>query len=240
MLGLLRASHPTFAELKTPRLLELFTLLALHPRGLSSDDLYDKLFADKPATPDKRAAVMKARATDLRKVLGNGDPVIGRRFLPISPASGEQIYRLTDVTVDASQFLLLLDSSAKQDDTTAAATLTVALELVYGEIGKGELARYAWSTAIVQHLVVAVTRAGQRLASIALAAGDPARADWAATQTRLAVPYDQTVIPLAVAARTALGDRHGVRQLRNELDDTHDGDLTPEVKEAFARSSAAS
>ena len=240
VLGLLRASHPTFAELKTPRLLELFTLLALHPRGLSSDDLYDRLFADKPATPDKRAAVMKARATDLRKVLGNGDPVIGRRFLPISPASGEQIYRLTDVTVDASKFLELLDSSAKQHDTTATATLTVALELVYGEIGKGELARYAWSTAIVQHLVVAVTRAGQRLASIALAAGDPARADWAATQTRLAVPYDQTVIPLAVAARTALGDRHGVRQLRDELDDTHDGDLTPEVKEAFARSSAAS
>jgi LysM domain len=240
VLGLLRASHPTFTELKTPRLLELFTLLALHPCGLSSDDLYDKVFPDKPATPDKRAATMKARATDLRKVLGNGDPIIGRRFLPLSPASGEQLYRLTDVTVDAAQFVQLLDTSAKQDDTTTAATLTVALELVYGEIGKGDLARYAWSTAIVQQLVVAVTRAGQRLATIAMAAGDPARADWAATQTRLAVPYDQSVIPLAIAARTALGDRRGVRQLRDELDDTHDGDLTPEVRAAFDQSSAAS
>jgi hypothetical protein len=240
VLGLLQASHPTFTELKTPRLLELFTLLALHPRGLSADDLYDKVFPDKPATPDKRAAAMKARATDLRKMLGDGDPIVGRRFLPLSPASGDQNYRLTDVTVDASEFVQLLDTSAKQDDTTAAATLTVALELVYGEIGKGDLARYAWSTAIVQQLVVAVTRAGQRLATIALAAGDPVRADWAATQTRLAVPYDQSVIPLAIAARTALGDRRGVRQLRDELDDTHDGDLTPEVRAAFDRSSAAS
>jgi hypothetical protein len=240
ILGLLRISHPTFGELAAPRVRELFTLLALHSRGLTGDDIYDRLFSDKAVDTEKKKATVKARGSDLRKVLGNGDVIAGRLNFPTTATTGSELYRLDDVNVDANTFLTLLNTADTQDDPTASVTLTAALELVYGEIGKGELSNYAWSTTIVQQLVVAVTRAGERLATIALAAGDAVLADWAATQTRLAVPFDQTVVPIAIAARTALGDRHGVRRLHEELSDTHDGQFTPEVQAAFARSLQAS
>ena len=172
--------------------------------------------------------------SELRKLLGGGDTIAGRTHLPLTSTAGSDRYRLDAIDVDAARFRQLVDRR-----TDELADLTAALELIEGEIGLGEISWFPWATRTVHDLHALVVDAGRRLAAAAIAAGEPTLADWAATQTRLGVPFDQSVVPLAIQARSLLGDRIAVRRLRDEIVDTHNGDLASDVKAAFDDALAA-
>ena len=113
------------------------------------------------------------------------------------------------------------------------------MELIDDEIGGNELAWFPWAPSAVHEIHASVVETGRRLGAAAMAAGQPDLADWAATQTRLAVPFDQSVVPIAIRARSLLGDRVGVRRLRDELVNTHNGELATDVRAAFDDALAA-
>ena len=116
--------------------------------------------------------------------------------------------------------------------------LTSALELIGGEIGADELARWPWASRTIHKLQADIVDASVTLGRLALEHDEPALAEWAATQTRLGVPFDQQAVTVAVDAKTALGDRVGIRRLHDELIDLHDGDLEPDVQAAFTHALA--
>ena len=61
------SSHRRHGDLPGGRARQLLTLLALHPNGLSGEDIYDALVPDKVADPDSKRSYVKARMTELRK-----------------------------------------------------------------------------------------------------------------------------------------------------------------------------
>jgi hypothetical protein len=238
LLGPLRIVHPDHGDLaRTRSSRQLCTLLALHPTGLEGPDLHDLVHPDLVRDLDAKRAWAKTGVSELRKALGGGDTIAGRNHLPITSTAGNTPYRLRLVDVDVSRFrqLIRIDELDHLDAITA---LTDAMQLVAGDVRAGDLCHWAWSAGIIHELEALIVHTGRALAERALAAGQPALADWSATQTRLGVPYDQAVVPLLVAARTQLGDRSGIRRLREELIDTHDGDLAVDVQAAFARALA--
>ena len=172
--------------------------------------------------------------TELRKLLGGGDTITGRNHLPLTSTAGRDRYHVELVDVDAARFRRLA-----AHPTNLLDDLTAAMELIDGVVGDGEVSWFPWTPRLVHDLHALIVDTGRRLADAAISAGRPTLADWAATQTRLAVPFDQSVVPFAIRARSLLGDRVGVRRLRDEIVDTHDGDLANDVRAAFDDALAA-
>jgi hypothetical protein len=234
LLGPLTIHHQLHGDLTGGRTRQLLILLALHPQGVSAEDIYDALVPDRVADPDTKRRYVKARMTELRKALGGGDTIAGRSHLPLTSTAGTDRYRVDNVDVDAERFRRL--AQHPDDDLDA---LTAAMELIDGPVGDGEISWFPWASHLGHELHALIVDTGQRLAASAIAAGQPTLADWAATQTRLGVRFDQSVVPLAIRARSLLGDRVGVRRLRDEIVDTHNGELAADVKAAFDEALAA-
>jgi hypothetical protein len=232
LMGPLRIRHRNHGELQPERRRQLLTLLALHPNGLTGEEIYDAVVPDKVADSDTKRRYAKARISELRKALGDGDTVAGRNYLPLTSHAGNDRYRVENVELDLVRFRHLVSQ-------TDAVSLTAAMELIDGEIGGDELAWFPWAPSTVHEIHALVVETGRRLGAAAMTDGRPDLADWVATQTRLAVPFDQSVVPIAIKARSLLGDRVGVRRLRDELDDTHNGELANDVRAAFDDALAA-
>lgn len=216
---------------------ELFTLLALNPGGLATEQTVRHMWPDRADDPDQTDDVrntLKTRLTDLRRALGVGDTLAGRHHLPVTPSHGHGRIRLLDIDIDAHHLLTHLDTArTTTNPAEQIAALTAALELIDGEIGAGEISTYPWSTCTINHLHVQVADAAITLGELALTAGNPRLADWATSQARLANPYDQRPMRLALTARTALGDRLGLQRLHLEYLDAFDDDIDPTLDTAF-------
>lgn len=244
-LGPLEIVHTNGTHLKNMR--ELFTLLSMHPAGLTAAEINDKLEQSKDPTAHKCAAGgsegsvtpgaskkasegRRARYSDLRKALGQGDALAGRTYLPMhSKARG---YHVEGIRVDSVRFVKCLEAAEGAVGQDKVNWLVGALQLVRGQINTGELTKYAWATRILSPLEACIVDAGIELAQLAADSGNWTVADWAANQVRVANPYDQRGLPIQVQARQALGDEVGIRRLHDEAIDTVD-ELEPDVHDVF-------
>lgn len=241
-LGPLEIVHTNGTHLKNMR--ELFTLLSMHPAGLTAAEINDKLEQSKDPTahkcaiegsdaPDaskKATEGRRARFSDLRKALGQGDALAGRTYLPMhSKARG---YHVEGIRVDSVRFVKCLEAAKDAVGQDKVNWLVGALQLVRGQINTGELTKYAWATRILSPLEACIVDAGIELAQLAADSGNWTVADWAANQVRVANPYDQRGLPIQVQARKALGDEVGIRRLHDEAIDTVD-ELEPDVHDVF-------
>ncbi len=244
-LGPLEIAHTNGTHLKNMR--ELFTLLSMHPAGLTAAEVNDKLEQSKDPTAHKCAAGgsegsvppdaskkasegRRARYSDLRKALGQGDALAGRAYLPMhSKARG---YHVEGIRVDSVRFVRCLEAAKDAVGQDKVNWLVGALQLVRGQINTGELTKYAWATRILSPLEACIVDAGIELAKLAADSGNWTVADWAANQVRVANPYDQRGLPIQVQARQALGDEVGIRRLHDEAIDTVD-ELEPDVHDVF-------
>lgn len=247
-LGPLEIVHTDGTHLKNMR--ELFTLLAMHPAGLTASEINDKLDQSKEPTKNDHSADSvdqadtdhsdngaknsaegrRARFSDLRKALGQGDALAGRSFLPMhSKARG---YHVEGIRVDSVRLATCLEAARDAVGQDKINWLVGALQLVRGQINTGELTKYAWASRILSPLEACIVDAGIELAQLAADTGNWAVADWAASQVRVANPYDQRGLPIQVRARQALGDEVGIRRLHDEAIDTVD-ELEPDVHEVF-------
>ncbi len=247
-LGPLEIVHTDGTHLKNMR--ELFTLLAMHPAGLTASQINDKLDQSKDPTNNDHSADSvdqadtdlsdngsknsaegrRARFSDLRKALGQGDALAGRAFLPMhSKARG---YHVEGIRVDSVRLATCLEAARDAVGQDKINWLVGALQLVRGQINTGELTKYAWASRILSPLEACIVDAGIELAQLAADTGNWAVADWAANQVRVANPYDQRGLPIQVQARQALGDEVGIRRLHDEAIDTVN-ELEPDVHEVF-------
>lgn len=188
---------------------------------------------DKVADVDAKRQWAKTRISELRKALGAGDTLAGRHWLPTTATTGNDRYRLVEIHVDMHHFIRHIDAARETDGAEAIEELSHAMSLIAGEVGAGELNTRAWTTRTIHHLQALIVCTAAELARRALDAGDAWLADWTASQARLAVPYDQALIPHAVRAKVILGDRLGLRRLREEVLDLHGDDLRSDVMEAL-------
>jgi hypothetical protein len=235
LLGPLRVVDDAGVEMPAGLHRQLMALLAVSPWdltsstspiGLTSEEVIAQVWADKGDYPG-----LVPRLSELRKMLGHGETLVGRHFFPVGSRGGR--HRLSHVQVDALQFRSLLHEARRTEGQDQMALLTASLELVDGEIGAGAMSHFAWSTRIIHDLEVAVLEAGLQLGEAAIDAGQYPLARWAASQVRLAVPHDQRPVRVAVQACAAMGDMIGVRRLRDELLDSLDSEMDPDVDAAF-------
>lgn len=246
-LGPLEIVHTNGTHLRKMR--ELFALLAMHPAGLTALEVDDKLAQSQDPTTltpsedtatgdtaaaDDSASSMSAsgrrRFSDLRKALGQGDTIAGREYLPMhSKARG---YHVEGIRVDSVRFVKCLEAAREASGHDKINWLVGALQLVRGQINTGEFTKYGWASRILSPLEASIVDVGIELAQLAADSGNWAVADWAASQVRVANPYDQRGLPIQVQARQALGDEVGIRRLHDEAIDTVD-ELEPDVNEVF-------
>ena len=212
----------------------------MHPAGLTALEVAEKLNQSKdpnkpdqdetPTTRQRRLQDDYARFSDLRKALGQGDALTGRSYLPMhSKARG---YHVEGIRVDSVRFVKCLEAASNAVGQDKINWLVGALQLVRGQINTGELTKYAWASRILSPLEAGIVDAGIELAQLAAESGNWTVADWAASQVRVANPYDHRGLPIQVQARQALGDEVGIRRLHDEAIDTVD-ELEPDVHEVF-------
>lgn len=223
ILGPLEIVHRDGTHLNGPKVRELATLLAMHPCGVPSAEL-------KRMLGKTEESGMSTRISELRKLLGQGDTVAGRTYLPANRSA--RGYYLEGVRVDSVRLARCLDQARQSDGQDKVNWLVGALELVRGQIGIGELTSFRWAGHLMTTLEASIVEAGVELAGLAAEHDNWTMVDWAANQIRLANPYEQRVIPLQIEARRALGDEVGIRRLHDEaLDDVDE--FEPDVQAAF-------
>ena len=222
VLGPLEIVHRDGTHLNGPKVRELATLLAMHPAGVPSSELKTML--------GNESAAMTTRISELRKLLGGGDTVAGRTYLPTNKSA--RGYHLEGVRVDSVRLARCLDHARTSHGQDKINWLVGALELVRGQIGTGEFTSFRWAGHLMTTLEASIVEAGVELATLAAEHEQWLIVDWAANQVRLANPYEQRVFPLQIEARRALGDEVGIRRLHDEaLDDVDQ--FEPDVEAAF-------
>jgi len=212
---------------------ELLTFLALHPNGVSTDQLVDAFATD--------AVQMRVHLSRLRIWLGV-DPATGENYLPEatkSPAAiarGMGVYQLVDVLTDIDLFRRLR-ARGQARGPEGIPDLLSALALVTGEPFTGQRSGgWAWladSVRIDQHMVCAVVDVAHLVTIAALHAGDLQLARTAAETALLAAPYEDTPRLDLAAVFAAEGDQQAADHLlRNDVcnrteDSEAPDDLTP-------------
>lgn len=222
VLGPLEIVHRDGSTLNGPKVRELATLLATHPAGLSTADLADRL--------DRPESALTTRLSELRKLLGHGDTVAGRRYLPANKTP--RGYHLEAVAVDSVRLARCLDEARRATGLDKLNWLVGALELVRGQIGLSPYTSWGWAGHLMTTLEATITDAGLELAELAGHHEQWRVVDWAGSQVRLANPYEQRVVPHQIEARQRLGDQVGIRRLHDEALDAVDT-FEPDVEQAF-------
>lgn len=223
VLGPLEIVHRDGTHLTGPKVRELATLLAMHPAGVPSTEL-------KRMLGKSEEAGISTRISELRKLLGQGDTVAGRTYLPANRSA--RGYHLEGIRVDSVRLARCLDHARKSDRQDKINWLVGALELVRGQIGTAEFTSFQWAGHLLNTLEASIVEAGVELADLAAEHDNWTIVDWAANQVRLANPYEQRVIPLQIEARRALGDDVSIRRLHDEaLNDVDE--FEPDVQAAF-------
>ena len=215
---------------------ELLAFLALHPQGVTIDQVVDAFGSD--------ATQMRVHLSKVRSWLGV-DPTSGGNYLPDatkSPAGiarGMGIYQLIGVLADIDLFRRLR-ARGQARGPEGLSDLQAALGLVTGEPFTGQRGRgWAWladGVRIDQHMVCAVVDVAHTVTIAALHAGDLALARTATEIALLAAPYEDTPRLDLAAVVAAEGDRQAAeRMLRDDVSNrADDGDAPDDLPERTA------
>lgn len=215
---------------------ELLAFLALHPQGVTIDQVVDAFGSD--------ATQMRVHLSKVRSWLGV-DPHTGGNYLPDatkSPAGiarGMGIYQLVGVLADIDLFRRLR-ARGQARGPEGLVDLQAALELVTGEPFTGQRGRgWSWladGVRIDQHMVCAVVDVAHTVTIAALHAGDLELARTATEIALLAAPYEDTPRLDLAAVVAAEGDRQSAeRILRDDVSNRADeGDGPDDLPERTA------
>lgn len=197
---------------------ELLAFLALHPQGVTIDQVVDAFGSD--------ATQMRVHLSKVRSWLGV-DPTTGGNYLPDATKSpsgiarGMGIYQLVGVLADIDLFRRLR-ARGQARGPEGLVDLQAALGLVTGEPFTGQRGRgWAWladSVRIDQHMVCAVVDVAHTVTIAALHAGDLALGRTATEIALLAAPYEDTPRLDLAAVVAAEGNRQAAeRMLRDDV-----------------------
>jgi nucleoid-associated protein YgaU len=195
---------------------ELLAFLALHPNGVSTDQLVDAFATD--------AVQMRVHLSRLRIWLGV-DPATGANYMPDatkSPAGiarGMGVYQLVGVLTDIDLFRRLR-ARGQARGPEGIPDLQAALALVTGEPFTGQRSGgWAWladGVRVDQHMVCAVVDVAHLVTIAALNSGDLQLARTATEIALLAAPYEDTPhLDLAAVVATE-GDLQAAERILND------------------------
>lgn len=208
--------NPQATAKRRPFFTEMMAFLALHPDGVTADQLVDAF----GGTPSQ----MRKYISALRDWLGS-DPTTGERYLPDanhSPAAkvrGSGVYQLVGVLVDLDLFRRLR-LRGESGGAEGVEDLCTALELVSGEpfSGQRELG-WAWladGIRVDHHMVCAIVDVAHLVTTAALVRGDLAMARAATATAIAAAPYEDTPQLDLAAITAAEGDSKAADRLLTE------------------------
>lgn len=220
---------------------ELLAFLALHPQGVTIDQVVDAFGSD--------ATQMRVHLSKVRSWLGV-DPTTGGNYLPDatkSPAGiarGMGIYQLVGVLADVDLFRRLR-ARGQARGPEGLSDLQAALELVTGEPFTGQRGRgWAWladGVRIDQHMVCAVVDVAHTVTIAALHTGDLQLARTNTEIALLAAPYEDTPRLDLAAVVAAEGDRQAAeRILRDDVSNRAEDGAAPDDLAARAADLVAS
>ncbi len=224
--------EPTVVAKRKAFYAELLAFLALHPNGVSTDQLVDAFTTD--------AAQIRVHLSRLRIWLGI-DPITGTPYLPEaskSPAAlarGMRVYQLVGVLTDMDLFRRLR-ARGQARGTEGLPDLQSALALVTGEPFSGQRdGGWAWladGVRVDQHMVCAIVDVAHLVTIAALTQGDLQSARAATEVALLAAPYEDTPRLDMAAVLAAQGDRDGAehllqRDVYNRTEDSEPPDDLP-------------
>lgn len=207
---------------------ELLAFLALHPQGVTIDQVVDAFGSD--------ATQMRVHLSKVRSWLGV-DPTTGGNYLPDatkSPAGiarGMGIYQLVGVLADIDLFRRLR-ARGQARGPEGLVDLQDALELVTGEPFTGQRGRgWSWladGIRIDQDMVCAVVDVAHTVTIAALHSGDLLTARVANETALLAAPYEDTPRLDLAAVLAAEGDRQAAeRILRDDVSNRTEDEQAP-------------
>ncbi|WP_232547399.1 LysM peptidoglycan-binding domain-containing protein [Propioniciclava soli] len=204
---------PTVVAKRKAFYTELLAFLALHPQGVTIDQVVDAFGSD--------ATQMRVHLSKVRSWLGV-DPTSGGNYLPDatkSPAGiarGMGIYQLIGVLADIDLFRRLR-ARGQARGPEGLSDLQAALELVTGEPFTGQRGRgWAWladGARIDQHMVCAVVDVAHTITIAALHADHLELARTATETALLAAPYEDTPRLDLAAVIAAEGDRQAAERI---------------------------
>jgi DNA-binding SARP family transcriptional activator len=197
--------------------IELIVYLALHPQGVTPDELWEALWPDRPVNRGTLHTTVTAARTGL------GRAPDGTRYLP---DAHDGHYRLSPpVGLDWARFHALI-TQRESDGPDELEALRSALELVRGvpltsPTGRG----YEWAVVHRTEMETVIAEVAERLALRYLDLGDHRQANWAARRGLLASPYDERLYRVLMRAADAAGNPAGVDAVWRELLSVLDADL---------------
>lgn len=207
--------NPTVVVKRKAFYAELLAFLALHPRGVTTDQLVDAFATD--------ATQMRVHLSRVRNWLGV-DPKTGVNYLPEatkSPAGiarGMGVYQLMGVLTDFDLFRRLR-ARGQVRGPEGLSDLQAALALVTGEPFTGQRGGgWGWLADGVrfdQHMVCAVVDVAHLVTIAALHSGDLQLARTAAETALLAAPYEDTPQLDLAAIAAAEGDHQAAELILN-------------------------
>ena len=210
---------------KTPKrqVGELVSYLAVHPRGVSTDEARLALWpttVDDDHFGERAQSTFWALTTKARSALG--DDRQGNALLIREANNG---WRLSPgVRCDWLEFQRLV-AEARRDPAQAAASLKGALGLVRGRPFQGSVFSWVEVERLDGVMEAVIGDAAATLAELALASGDRATARFAVHQGLLGVPHAEGLVRWAMRIAAAGGDRAGIerawrdaRRIATELD----------------------
>ncbi len=222
------AGVPAVVAKRKPFYTEILAFLALHPEGVTTEQLVDAFgYSDQD---------MRKHLSIVRTWLGK-DPATGRLHLPIanqSPAAKERglgLYQLGGILVDIDLFRRLrLRGTVRGPD--GLDDLKQALQLVTGVPFTDQRPKgWAWlanGVRVDQHLVCAIVDVAHTITMAALP-DDPATARAATEKALLAAPYEDTPQLDWAAILRAEGDQAAAqRHLIDHVCNRHDDGEAPE------------
>jgi hypothetical protein len=220
------------------RSIEIVCYLAMHDGAVSGEKLRDCIFPPGFKATSLRQAVSRTRTALGRSASG---------YAHILPAFAAGSYELgPGVRSDFRRFRALVAAARKAPAECEIQLLRTALGLVRAQpFSETPAGGYGWASAegISYAIERIVTDTAQRLGELALAAGDPGLAEWAARQGQRAVPGHEGLYRDLALAKLRQGDVDGFSAVRREAEaaattfDPLDG-LQPETQEFFTRALA--
>jgi nucleoid-associated protein YgaU len=220
------------------RSIEIVCYLAVHDGAVTGEKLRDCIFP-----PGFKATSLRQAVSRTRTALGRSDG----GYQHILPAFAVGSYELgPGVRSDLRRFRALVAAARKAPPECEIQLLRTALGLVRAQpFSETPAGGYGWASAegISYAIERIITDTAQRLGELALAAGDPGLAEWAARQGQRAVPGHEGLYRDLALAKLRQGDVDGFSAIRREAEaaattfDPLDG-LQPETQEFFTRALA--
>ena len=203
--------HGAGPRIERAKSIEAIVYLALHPKGVDPDRLWEALWPEKPL----QRGTLHTTITTARTGLGRG-PAPDRA--PYFPAAREGLYRLSAaVGLDWAHFQVLA-ARGHDGGPDGIEVLRQALEMVRGMPLEAPTSRaYEWAVVHRTEMETVIAETAERLGLLYLDAGDPEQARWAARRGLSASPYDERLYRILMRAADAAGNTAGVEAVWQEL-----------------------